>query len=116
MRGDIRMLAVYDQPLVSNGYTLSNETLRLVYLVPTDPRLPMEELREQYREQGYLWLKGLLDRDSVLAFRRRFFESMRPTGMVAAGSDGAEGLFSGTPPDRSLHDKLVMEFVRTAAY
>ena len=110
------MLAVYDQPLVSNGYTLSNEPHRLGYLVPTDPRLPMEELREQYRDQGYLWLKGLLDRDTVLAFRRRFFESMRPTGMVAAGSDGAEGLFFGTQPDRSLHDKLLMEFVRTAAY
>jgi ectoine hydroxylase-related dioxygenase (phytanoyl-CoA dioxygenase family) len=76
----------------------------------------MEELREQYRAQGYLWLKGLLDRKRVLAFRGRFFEAMRHSGMLMEGSDPAEGIYSGSPPDRGLHEKLLMEFVRTAAY
>ena len=110
------MLAVYDQPLTANGYTLSNEPHRLGYLVPSDPDGPLTDLREQYAAQGYLWLKDFLPRDSVLAFRRRFFEAMAPTGMIAAGTDPADGIYSGQPFERSLHDRLLMEFVRTAAY
>ncbi len=110
------MIAVYDQPLVSNGYTLSNEPHRLGYLTPSDPWRPLEELREQYAAQGYLWLKGFLDRDAVLAFRGRYFEAMMPTGMIAPGTDPIDGIYSGQPVDRSLHEKLLMEFVRTAAY
>ncbi len=110
------MIAVYDQPLVSNGYTLSNEPHRLGYLVPSDPQSPLEELREQYAAQGYLWLKGILDRDAVLAFRGRYFETMQPTGTVAPGTDPIDGIASGIAGDRSLYEKLLMEFVRTAAY
>lgn len=110
------MLAVYDQPLVSNGYTLSNEPHRLGYLIPSDPQSPLEELREQYAAQGYLWLKGILDRDAVLAFRKYYFEMMLPTGIIAPGTDPAEGIASGQLSSRSLHDKLLMELVRTAAY
>ncbi len=62
-----------DKPLVSNGYTLAMGPDRLGMLVPTDPSRPMAELRDQYAQQGYLWLRGILDRDEVLAFRRRYF-------------------------------------------
>jgi ectoine hydroxylase-related dioxygenase (phytanoyl-CoA dioxygenase family) len=110
------MIDVYDQPLVSNGYTLSNEPHRLGNLVPSDPAAPLDDLREQYAAQGYLWLKGFLDRETVLAFRRRYFEAMAETGIVAAGTDPTEGIYSGHAGDRSLHDKVLMEFVRTAAY
>lgn len=110
------MIAAYDQPLVSNGYTLSNEPHRLGYLTPSDPQSPLEELREQYAAQGYLWLKGMLDREAVLNFRRYYFETMLPTGVIAPGTAPADGMYSGQPGDRSLHEKLLMEFVRTAAY
>lgn len=39
-------------------------------LMPSDPNAPMGELRTQYAEQGYLWLRGILDRSEVLEFRR----------------------------------------------
>ena len=71
------------QPLVSNGYTLSTAPQRLGWLTPTDPVLPMEQLREQYKAQGYLWLKGVLDRDEVLAFRRRFFAGLDQGILIA---------------------------------
>ncbi len=110
------METLYDQPLVSNGYTLSNEAHRLGRLQPSDPAAPLEELYAQYRAQGYLWLKQFLPRESVLAFRRRFFEALQPTGMLEPGSDLREGVYSGQPVDRALHDRLLMEFVRTAAF
>jgi len=50
------------EPLVSNGYALEMTPERLGWLEPTDPTLPMEELRAIYRRHGYLWLKGFLSR------------------------------------------------------
>ncbi len=110
------MVNVYDQPLTSNGYTLSSEPHRLGRLTPSASYAPFAELREQYAAQGYLWLKGFLDRDAVLAFRRRYFDVMAEAGLIAPGSDPTDGIFSGHAVDHALHDKLLMEFVRTAAY
>jgi ectoine hydroxylase-related dioxygenase (phytanoyl-CoA dioxygenase family) len=103
-------------PLTSNGFTLSSAPNRLGWLTPTNPNQPMETLREQYRSQGYLWLKGLLDRQTILSFRRRFFAAMAPSGMVDSASDPMEGIVSERAADQEIHNKLLMEFVRTAAY
>jgi ectoine hydroxylase-related dioxygenase (phytanoyl-CoA dioxygenase family) len=107
---------VCDIPLVSNGFTLSTEPHRLGRLQPTDPGRPRAELWEQYRAQGYLWLKGFLDRREVLAFRRRYFAAFRETGLLAPGSDPTEGLYSGGGEDRATVHKILMEAVRWAAY
>src|SRR5437588_12469157 len=45
------------EPLVSNGYTLEMTPERLGWLEPTDAGLPLEQLREKFRQNGYLWLK-----------------------------------------------------------
>jgi ectoine hydroxylase-related dioxygenase (phytanoyl-CoA dioxygenase family) len=84
-----------EAPLVSNGYPLMQSPERLGWLEPTDPGLRVERLREQYHAQGYLWLKGILKRDSVLAFRRRFFSAFLDTGLLAAGTDPVDGIYSG---------------------
>ncbi len=76
----------------------------------------MAALRQQYRAQGYLWLKGVLERKEILSFRGRFFEAMAPTGMVADGTDPVDGIAADGPSNQELHSKLLMEFVRTAAY
>lgn len=81
--------------LTSNGFTLASTPDRLGRLVPTDPNLPYAELREQYQAQGYLWLKGILDRDAVLDFRRRFFSAMAEAGLIAEGSDPVDGIMLG---------------------
>jgi hypothetical protein len=107
---------IYDQPLVSNGYTLSNSPDRLGRLAPSDPSRPYGELQEQFRSQGYLWLKGLLDRREVLAFRARYFEFMRECGLLAAGTDPIAGIYSGKPDATGLTRQLMAEFVRQAAY
>jgi ectoine hydroxylase-related dioxygenase (phytanoyl-CoA dioxygenase family) len=88
--------------------------------VPTDPTRPRTELWEQYRTQGYLWLKGLLDRDEVLALRRRYFAAFVEAGLplIAPGSDPVEGLYDeGTErADPGLYRKVLVEIVRWAEY
>ena len=76
----------------------------------------MSALREQYREQGYLWLKGLLDRDDVLAFRRRYFSAFLPTGLLRADADPVEGFYACANANPGLIRKLKMETHRWAAY
>lgn len=108
---------IVDRPLVSNGYTLSSAPDRLGLLTPSDPARPIEALREQFKEQGYLWLKGLLDRDEVLEFRRRFFAAYRDTGLLAPGSDPVDGIYSGGEGvDRQALRHLAAEIVRWASY
>ncbi len=105
-----------EQPLVSNGFTLSTDSQRLGRLVPSDPAASRDELWEQYRAQGYLWLKGILDRDQVLDFRRRYFAAFQETGLVASGKDPVEGIYSGGGEDHNLIRKVLMEVVRWASY
>jgi hypothetical protein len=68
------------EPLVSNGYTLEMTPERLGWLEPTDADLPLEQLREKYRQHGYLWLKGFFDRNVILDFQGHFFETMSSGG------------------------------------
>lgn len=103
-------------PLTSNGFPLSAAPERLGWLTPTEPGQPMPALREQYREQGYLWLKGVLDRHEILSFRGRFFAAMAATGLVADGTDPVDGIAAAGPANQELQNKLLMEFVRTAPY
>lgn len=107
------MSPILDRPLISNGYTLAPAILGR--LEPTDPSLPMDDLRAQYRAQGYLWLKQVLDRDEVLAFRRRFFAAFEEVGLLAPGTDPMDGIYSGGE-DRETARKILMETVRWAAY
>ena len=103
-----------EHPLTSNGYTLPPE--RLGALTPSDPTSPLDVLREQYRAQGYLWLKGFFPRDEVLAFRGRFFTAFQNAGLLKPGTDPADGIYSGEPEDKRRTNKILMEQARTAAY
>ena len=107
---------ILNYTLSSNGYTISQTAERLGWLTPTDPALPMAELREIYRAQGYLWLKQLLPRQKVLDYRRRYFSAFLGTGLLNEAYDPAEGIYSGGPEDRALNNKALMTTVRTAAY
>lgn len=105
-----------EQPLVSNGFTLSGAPERLGRLAPTDPRRPRSELWDQFQAQGYLWLKGLLDRRAVLDFRRRYFAALQDTGLLAPGAEPVEGLYAGGGEHRELVHKITLDAVRWAAY
>ena len=70
-------------------------------LKPSSPTEDLDILRKRYDENGYLFLKGLLPRDDVLAARANYFRSMAPTGVLEPGSEPVEGIFnkSADPPD-----------------
>ncbi len=102
--------------LTSNGYPISTTPDQLGRLTPSSPTASLDELREQLKAQGYIWLRGFFPRADVIAVRRRFFERMYPTGIIATETDPAEGIFSGKRDQTGQTTKLLMEFVRTAAY
>jgi ectoine hydroxylase-related dioxygenase (phytanoyl-CoA dioxygenase family) len=107
---------LFKLPLASNGYILDAHPHRMGWLSPSDPGLPLASLREQYQQNGYLWLKGILNRDKVMAFRRRFFNAFLDTGLLKPGMDPIEGIFSGEGENQGAARKALMTIVRTAAY
>jgi phytanoyl-CoA hydroxylase len=76
-------IQVNDGPLTSENATL---------LRPSDPSLPLDELRARYEQDGYLFLKHLLPREDVLEARRQYFSLLAPTQSKA----------SSTPPSRPM--------------
>ncbi|MBA2396325.1 MAG: phytanoyl-CoA dioxygenase family protein [Ktedonobacteraceae bacterium] len=106
----------FAQPLMSNGFPLTTNPERLGWLVPSDPALPMSQLRTQYQTQGYLWLKGLLPRQQILALRRRFFALFAETGLLAPDSDPVDGLFSGKSLSPEVLQRLWMEATHLPEY
>ncbi|KAL3480262.1 hypothetical protein BJX99DRAFT_37578 [Aspergillus californicus] len=78
-------LSVNDGPLNSENTSL---------LRPSDPSLPLEELRARYNADGYLFLKQVLPREDVLEARRQYFTYLSETGVLKEGSDPVEGIFN----------------------
>jgi ectoine hydroxylase-related dioxygenase (phytanoyl-CoA dioxygenase family) len=104
-----------DIDLVSNRFVLAKEPERLGWLTPSDPSRPKKMLWDQFHDQGYLWLKGILDRQSVLEFRRRFFQAFGAVNLIAPGSNPLEGIYSGNEDKGAAH-RMLYEAVRWASY
>ena len=102
--------------LHSNGFVLDERPGRLGRLRPSDAGEPAATLRARFDADGYLWLKGSLPRGEVREFRGHFFRQFADTGLLAPGSDPADGISSGGEPDAELARKRLMEVVRSAAY
>lgn len=102
-------------PLISNGYTLDPSPNRLGWLEPTDPAESPEMLDARLAEHGYLCLKGILKRETVLAFRRRYFAALAEAGTLAPGSDPVDGLYRGDE-DKAIAHRVRSEAAQWAAY
>ncbi|KAJ5246882.1 hypothetical protein N7468_001865 [Penicillium chermesinum] len=77
-------ITVNDGPLTAENSAL---------LRPSDPSLPMEELRKRFDEDGYLFLKGVIPREDVLEARKAYFASLESTGVLKPGTKPVEGIF-----------------------
>jgi len=88
--------------LTSNGYVLDESPARLGELAPSggDPR-------QQLWQDGYLWLRGILDPDVVNRFREFYVDRLAPTGVWDGAGDKAQlrrVLFDEIVPSREYHE------------
>jgi hypothetical protein len=102
--------------LISNGAPIASRPEQIGRLNASSPAAPIAALREQLAAQGYLWLRGFFPRQDILDIRARFFERMAAAGTIDRGHGYEAGIFSGTRDKTGTATKLLMEFVRTAAY
>jgi Phytanoyl-CoA dioxygenase (PhyH) len=56
-----------------------------------------DALRERFRRDGYLLIRGLLDRARILWLREQYFSRM-PAGFLRPGTAAVHGIFSGRVP------------------
>lgn len=83
--------AITEQLYVNDGPLKPSEVSRLE---PTDPSLPLEQLRESFKKNGYLYLKRLLPRNDVLKAREDYFKFLAPSGVLKEDTDPAAGIFN----------------------
>ncbi len=69
-------------------------------LRPTTADTPIDEVRRRYKEDGYVFLKGLMPREDVLKAREEYFKLLSPSGVLKPGTMPVDGIFD------SSRDKL----------
>jgi hypothetical protein len=57
----------------------------------------VQALRSRYEKDGYLYLRGVLDRTTVMGVRAEYFATF-PPGYLRTGTTPADGIFSGYRP------------------
>ena len=105
--------------ITSNGYVLDESPHRLGELLrtPDAERFDRPALWRRLREQGYLFLPGLLAVETVAAFRAFYFESLRGTGLWDETRPAFDGIASGTPVDQArLRHQLFNVVIPSAEY
>jgi hypothetical protein len=84
--------------LKSNSAKIPFDSRYFGGLVPTPWRdLSTQNLRQVFAAQGYLFLKGYLDRGEVLSVRQKYFAQF-PRSLFKPGSLPEQGIFSGAVP------------------
>ena len=103
-------------PLHAGGHTLDVSASRQGWLRPSDPDEPFETLSGRFRQDGYLYLKGFLDRAEVLEQRRRALSHLDLGGLLEPGTDPVVGVARRGEIDNGAVNRRLMEYVRSAAY
>ncbi|RCI17224.1 hypothetical protein L249_3177 [Ophiocordyceps polyrhachis-furcata BCC 54312] len=75
---------------VNDGRLKPSEVSLLRVSYPTEP---LDRLRERYKTEGYVFLKGLLPREDVLKAREAYFTSVSSSGVLKAGTRPVDGIF-----------------------
>ncbi|OOF98321.1 hypothetical protein ASPCADRAFT_205563 [Aspergillus carbonarius ITEM 5010] len=78
------------------------DSTQLDWLRPSSPTLPLEELRQRLRDDGYIFVKGLIPREDVLDARENYFKAYANTSLLAPGTSPREGIFNAAS-DPDLH-------------
>lgn len=98
----------------SNGFELDPSPRRSGELqsVPAADRGDRSALWQRLRRDGFLLLRGLLDRQRVLDLREFYFRTMQGVGLIEPGTPPLEGRDSGEQLDRTaLRQRLFGQIV-----
>jgi hypothetical protein len=106
--------------LTSNGSPISFDDTRFGSLRDSTEQLrDPEALRRNYRQDGYLYLRGVLDPAELRWLRGRYFSRFDP-GYLRAGTDPADGVYSGREPrplpPHGVRGHPAYDFVRTSEF
>jgi ectoine hydroxylase-related dioxygenase (phytanoyl-CoA dioxygenase family) len=114
----LRSTSNESMPLLrAGGIALDNGPRRMGRLTPRFVAGKPSALREAFEAEGYLWLKGFLDRAEVLEFRRHVFQAFSNTGLLAPGTDPVDGIAAVVAGDtEDIGRRRLMEVVRSAAF
>ena len=101
--------------LQSLEYTLERSPTRLGWLeaMPDHERGDRDALWARLSRHGYLFLRGALEPAVSLEFRRHYFASLAPSGLLKDGSDPSDGIgassgeFDRDVARRVLFDQIV---------
>jgi phytanoyl-CoA hydroxylase len=64
------------------------------FLEPSDPTMPIKDLRERFWRDGYLYVKGLLPREHALKARAAYFRFLYPSGILKEGTEPEDGTWN----------------------
>lgn len=85
--------------------------------VPGAERGDRDALWRRLRREGYLFLRGALDPDEMLTFRRYYFGALADTGLIDAAHDAGAGVAGVGPVDQErLRHTLFSSIVPGAEY
>jgi ectoine hydroxylase-related dioxygenase (phytanoyl-CoA dioxygenase family) len=106
--------------LTSNGIAVPFDERHFAPLQDSsDLRSDPAQLRARYAEDGYLYLPGVLDPETVLALRQAYFAQF-DRGYIQAGTGAAAGIYSGRPapglPAHGVAGHPAHAFVRDARF
>ena len=83
----------------NNGYV---EQAKLGWLRPTTLDTPVEEMRRRLDQDDYLFVKGVIPREDVLAMREHYFSQFKDTGLLKPGASAVDGIYNDAE-DSALH-------------
>src|SRR5436190_6629473 len=104
----------------SNGIAVPFDDRHFSPLRDSSPvRSDAGELRSRYHQDGYLYLRGVLDRPTALAIRQAYFSTF-PAGYLQRGTQPVGGIFSGHRPAglpaHGVKGHPAHAFVRSASF
>jgi ectoine hydroxylase-related dioxygenase (phytanoyl-CoA dioxygenase family) len=106
--------------ITSNGVAVPIDPVHAAPLVDSSAlRGNPDAMRRRLGDEGYLFLRGVLDRSRVLEARQAYFARFDPS-YLAAGTEVRDGIFSGhRPSDLGAHGTIghpAHDFVRSDAW
>lgn len=105
-----------NKSLFASDNRLDTGPKRFGQLQASDPQEPLARLRARFSNDGYLYLKGLLDAKLVNAFRSWVFENLNVSGLLQPKTDPVLGQANEQGFDKALADRRLMSIVRSAKY